>query len=78
MARFVYLGPPGEQVSGTVHAMTGAWMTGEPRDIDDGAAIAWLRRHPHWQELSEAEAPESEPASFPVRRGPGRPRKVVI
>lgn len=75
MARFVYLGPPDERVGGTVHALTGEWVTGEPRDIDDAAAVEWLRRHPHWRE--EAVEGEPPPPPPPVRRGPGRPRKVT-
>lgn len=76
MARFVYLGPSDEDVHGTVHALTGEWVTGEPREIDDAAAVAWLRRHPHWREVEAAE-PAPEPAPQPMRRGPGRPRKVT-
>jgi hypothetical protein len=55
MARFVYLGPPDESVASNHHALTGDWITGEPRDIDDAAAATWLRRHPHWRELVEDE-----------------------
>jgi hypothetical protein len=57
MARFVYLGPPDERVESNFHQLTGDWVTGEPRDIDDAAAVAWLRRHPHWSELVEEPAP---------------------
>lgn len=52
MARFVYLGPPDERVERNLHGLTGEWVTGDPRDIDDAAAVAWLRRHPHWQEVA--------------------------
>lgn len=71
MARFVYLGPPDESVAGNFHVLTGDWITGEPRDIDDAAAVEWLRRHPHWRELDA----EDEP----IVRAPrprGRPRKA--
>lgn len=51
-ARFVYLGPPDEpEVAGTVSTMTGAWVRGEPRAVEGEAALAWLRRHPHWAEV---------------------------
>lgn len=77
MARFVYLGPPDERVERNFHQLTGDWVTGEPRDIDDAAAVAWLRRHPHWRELAEdgEPAPVVAPEPQPVRRGPGRPRR---
>lgn len=74
MARFVYLGPPDEQVERNLHELTGEWVTGEPRDIDDAAAVWWLRRHPHWREVV---AEGEDPPPPPVRRGPGRPRKVA-
>ena len=70
--RFVYLGPPDEpNVSGTRHAMTGEWVKGEARDIGDAAAIAWLRRHPHWQAVDAEAVPAPQP------RPRGRPRKVA-
>ena len=78
--RFVYLGPPDEpEIAGTFHAMTGEWVTGEPRDIADPAEIAWLSRHPHWAAV-ESEAVEGGgfdahvDADPPARRG--RPPKV--
>jgi hypothetical protein len=79
---FVYLGPPDEpEVAGTFHAMTGEWVTGEPREISDPEDCAWLKRHPHWAEVVDAVAEEvegddaGEPIPVPPRRG--RPRKVV-
>lgn len=77
MARFVYLGPPGEQVERNFHQLTGEWVTGVPRDIDDAAAVAWLRRHPHWMALDAEDEPEPVRAPEPPRRGPGRPRRVT-
>lgn len=73
---FVYVGPPGERVESNFHALTGEWITGEPREIGDEAAIAWLRRHPHWLEVIDGTA-EEVPA--PVLEAPrrGRPRKVA-
>lgn len=60
MPRFTYNGPPDEPgVSENFHALTGAWVTGEPRDIEGAVAVAWLRQHPHWSEVIEA--PASEP-----------------
>lgn len=70
--RFVYLGPPDERVMGTRQALTGEWITGEPRLIVDEAAIAWLRSHPHWREVTE-DGTHMPPE--PRRRG--RPRKVI-
>lgn len=80
---FVYLGPPDEpEVAGTFHAMTGKWLTGEPREISNSEACAWLKRHPHWAEVVDAVAEEVEGGGFdahvpvvPARRG--RPRRVV-
>lgn len=70
--RFVYIGPPDEPgVPGTRHAMTGEWVTGEPRLIEDEAAIAWLRSHPHWREVEE------DGALTPPAPRRGRPRKVT-
>lgn len=74
---FVYVGPADERVQSNFHALTGEWITGEPRLIEDAEAIAWLRRHPHWREVIEGEAEEAPPPAIePPRRGPGRPRKV--
>lgn len=80
--RFVYLGPPDEpEVAGTVQHLTGEWVKGEPRDIDDPSHVAWLARHPHWAAM-EGEAfvdPPGEddaPPPAPSKRGPGRPRKA--
>ena len=71
MARFVYLGPLGERVERNFHQMTGEWVTGEPRDIDDAAAVEWLRRHHHWAEIvPDGEMPQ------PVAPRRGRPRKA--
>lgn len=72
MARFVYLGPPDERVERMFHGLTGEWVTGEPREIGDAAAIERLRRHPHWRELDA----EEEPIVMQAPRPRGRPRKV--
>lgn len=70
--RFVYLGPPDEpELAGTFHAGTGHWVKGEARNIDDAAAAALLRRHPHWRELDA----EDEPIVI-APRPRGRPRKA--
>lgn len=70
--RFVYLGPPGEpELTGTRHAMTGEWVKGEPRLIADEAAVAWLRSHPHWREVTDAG--ELAP---PAPRRRGRPPRA--
>ena len=80
--RFVYLGPPDEpEVVGMTHGLTGDWVTGEPRDIENTSHIALLSRHPHWAAM-EGEAftdppGDAEAAPAPVRRGPGRPRKAA-
>jgi hypothetical protein len=80
--RFVYLGPPDEpKCAGVTNALTGVWVTGEPRDIEDPSHIAWLARHPHWAAM-EGEAfvdppgtfEEAPPAEQPKRRG--RPPKA--
>ena len=79
--RFVYLGPPDEpDVRGTVHGLSGEWVTGVPREISDQEVAAWLGKHPHWR-LVDDEADEDGPAgeadaapAVPRRRG--RPPKV--
>lgn len=70
MMRFVYLGPPDEpELPGTVHGMTGEWLKGEPRDIEEPSAIAWLARHPHWAALEGEAFIDPEPPAQPKRRG---------
>jgi hypothetical protein len=79
--RFVYVGPPDEpDVAGTFSALSGEWVRGVPRDIDDPDVAARLGKHPHWR-LVDDEAHEDEPAGVvevapaaPRRRG--RPSKV--
>ena len=78
--RFVYLGPPDEpEIAGTFHALTGEWVKGEPREVSEPDACAWLARHPHWAPVVD-EAPshgggfDAHVPVAPARRG--RPPKV--
>ena len=69
MPSFVYIGPPDEpHVDGVFNTLTGEWVKGVARDIDDAVSIAWLRRHPHWREVVEGEEPEA-PRVIRRRRG---------
>lgn len=75
--RFVYIGPPGEQVAATV-AFGLEWVTGVPRDVSDPDIAARCGKHPHFRlvndEAGEAGAgDESAPVSFKRR---GRPPGV--
>lgn len=83
--RFVYLGPPDEpDVAGTIHAMTGEWEKGVPREVAEPAAVAWLSRHPHWAAVEDEAAEAVEGGGFdahvadePAHARRGRPRKVI-
>jgi hypothetical protein len=50
------------------NTLTGEWVKGVAREIDDAVSIAWLRRHPHWREVVEGEEPEA-PRVIRRRRG---------
>lgn len=80
--RFVYLGPPDEpEVVANSHHLTGEWVKGEPREIEDPSHIAWLSRHPHWAAM-EGEAFIDPPGAHddappaPDAKKRGRPPKV--
>lgn len=78
--RFVYMGPPDEpETVGASHGLTGEWVKGEPRDIEDASHVAFLGRHPHWAALEgEAfvDAPEDADEAPPAAPRRGRPPKV--
>lgn len=89
--RVVYLGPPDEPEVCETIAFGRHWWKGRSVDAGDLGSVEVLARHPHFaietDDASEAEA-DDEPHGFevppagdeqvsPVRRRPGRPRKVA-
>lgn len=75
--RFVYVGPPGEEVTAT-EAFGMHWVRGVPRDVSDPDAAARCGRHPHFRAVDD-EADEAgagdEPAPVSFKRR-GRPPGV--
>lgn len=74
MARFIYEPRhPGDPVA--THTQGVAFVAGEPCEVSEDAA-AILRGNPWFREVVAA-APVAVEGEAPVRRPPGRPRKVA-
>ncbi len=81
--QFVFLGVPGEShESLTMYGVN--FERGVPAEVADSKHAAKLMNHPHFAAVAEpavteetqAQEPAPEEPQEPVKRGPGRPKKV--